>query len=79
MATEIDMSRFYFCRLFKQSTGITPYQYLIKCRVDRAKVLLMQRKLSIADVALEVGFSNQSNFTKHFKRLVGVTPQKFAR
>ena len=79
MATEIDMSRFYFCRLFKQSTGITPYQYLITCRVDRAKVLLLQRKLSIGDIALEVGFSNQSNFTKHFKRLVGVTPQKFAR
>lgn len=79
IATEINMSRFYFCRLFKKSTGITPYQYLIKCRIDRAKVLLMQRKLSIADIALEVGFSNQSNFTKHFKRLVGVTPKKFSR
>ena len=78
MATEIDMSRFYFCRLFKKSTGITPYQYLIKCRIDRAKILLMQRKLGIADIALEVGFSNQSNFTKHFKRLVGVTPKKFS-
>ncbi len=79
MATEIGISRFYFCRLFKKSTGITPYQYLIKCRIDRAKVLLMQRKLSIADIAQEIGFSNQSNFTKHFKRLVGVTPKKFSR
>ncbi len=79
MATEVGMSRFYFCRVFKQSTGITPYQYLIKCRIERAKVLLGQRKLSPADIALEVGFSNQSHFTKHFKRLVGVTPKKFSR
>ena len=77
IATEIDMSRFYFCRLFKKSTGITPYQYLIRCRIDRAKILLRQGKLSIADIALEVGFSNQSHFTKHFKRLVGTTPKKF--
>ena len=79
IATEIDMSRYYFCRLFKKSTGITPYQYLIKCRIERAKLLLLQEKLSIGDVALSVGFANQSNFTKHFKRLVGVTPKKFAQ
>ncbi len=80
IATEIGMSRFYFCRLFKKSIGITPYQYLIKCRIDRAKLLLLSTtKLSIADIALQVGFSNQSNFTKHFKRLVGVTPKKFSR
>ena len=78
MATEVGMSRFYFCRLFKQSTGITPYQYLIKCRTERAKALLLRGKLSIADVALEVGFSNQSHLTKHFKHLVGVTPKKFS-
>ncbi|MDJ0595353.1 MAG: AraC family transcriptional regulator [Pleurocapsa sp. MO_226.B13] len=77
MATEVGISRFYFCRLFKQSTGITPYQYLIKCRIDRAKVLLKQRNLSITDIALEVGFSNQSHFTKHFKRLIGTTPKVY--
>lgn len=77
MATEVGMSRFYFCRLFKKSTGITPYQYLIKCRIERAKVLLRQRKLSITDIALEVGFSNQSHFTKHFKRLIGTTPKVY--
>ncbi|MDJ0595352.1 MAG: AraC family transcriptional regulator [Pleurocapsa sp. MO_226.B13] len=74
-----NISPYYFCRLFKKSTGITPYQYLIKCRIDRAKILLRQEKLSITDIALEVGFSNQSHFTKHFKRLVGVTPKKFTR
>lgn len=78
MATEVGMSRFYFCRLFKKSTGITPYQYLIKCRIEKAKVILRQRNLSITKIALEVGFSNQSHFTKHFKRLLGVTPKKFS-
>ncbi|MDJ0595354.1 MAG: AraC family transcriptional regulator [Pleurocapsa sp. MO_226.B13] len=74
-----NISPYYFCRLFKKSTGITPYQYLIKCRIEKAKVLLKQEKLSITDIALEVGFSNQSHLTKHFKRLVGVTPKKFSR
>ena len=77
MAAEVGISRFYFCRLFKKSTGITPHQYLIRCRIDRAQVLLKERKLSISDVAFEVGFSNQSHFTKHFKRLTGTSPKKF--
>ena len=77
MATEVGMSRFYFCRLFKKSTGITPYQYLIKCRIEQSKILLRERKLSIADIALEVGFSNQSHFTKHFKLLTGNTPKVY--
>ena len=77
LAKVTNTSSYHFCRLFKKSTGITPYQYLIRCRIDRAKILLRQGKLSIADIALEVGFSNQSHFTKHFKRLVGTTPKKF--
>lgn len=78
IATELNMSRYYFCRLFKKSTGISPYQYLIKSRIERAKKLLLQKHKSIADIALQVGFTNQSHFTKHFKRLVGVTPKKFS-
>lgn len=76
IATEIGMSRYYFCRLFKQSTGVSPHQYVIQCRIDRAKELLLQGQKSIADVALQVGFTSQSHFTKHFKRIVGVTPKQ---
>lgn len=72
-----NISPYYFCRLFKKSTGITPYQYLIKCRIEKSKILLQQEKLSITDIALEVGFSNQSHFTKHFKRLIGTTPKVY--
>lgn len=79
IATELGMSRYYFCRLFKQSTGISPYQYLIECRIERAKELLAQGNQSIADVALQAGFNSQSHFNKHFKRLVGVTPKQVSQ
>jgi AraC family transcriptional regulator len=78
IAAQVGISRYYFCQLFKRSTGMSPYQYVIKCRIDRAKELLLFRQdCSIADVAFQVGFSSQSQFTKHFKRLVGTTPKKF--
>jgi AraC family transcriptional regulator len=78
IATQVGMSRYYFCQLFKQSTGMTPYQYVIKCRIDRAKELLLFRQdCSIADVAFQVGFASQSQFTRHFKKWVGTTPKKF--
>jgi len=79
IATELGMSRYYFCRLFKQSMGVSPHQYVIRCRIDLAKELLLQGQRSIADVALQVGFTSQSHFTKHFKRLVGVTPKQLSR
>ena len=72
------MSPYYFSRLFKQSTGLSPYQYIIQSRVDRAKRLLDQG-LAIADIAYSVGFASQSHLNRHFKRLVGVTPKAFLR
>ena len=76
IAQEVDMSQHYFCRLFKQSTGISPYQYVLGQRVERAKQLLLQNKLSIAEVAQEVGFSEQSQLTRHLKRATGLTPKQ---
>lgn len=74
IARQIDMSQYHFARLFKQSTGLAPHQYVIQCRIERAKQLLLQSKLSIAEVASLVGFTDQSHFTRYFKRLVGVKP-----
>lgn len=72
-----DMSAYHFSRLFKQSIGLTPHQYLIYCRIERAKHLLNQSDLTITQVARSVGFSSQSHFGQHFKRLTGVTPRQF--
>ena len=77
IATELGMSQYYFARLFKQSTGSSPYQYLIKCRIERAQELLLQSQQSMANIALQVGFASQSQFGRHFKRLTGVTPKQF--
>lgn len=75
----VQMSPYYFSRLFKETTGITPRQYIIRRRIERAKKLLQQRKISIAEVAKEVGFVDQSHLHRHFKRLVGVTPKTYLR
>ncbi|MGL5941382.1 MAG: helix-turn-helix domain-containing protein [Waterburya sp.] len=79
LAAIAQISPSYFSRLFKQSTGQSPHQYVIHCRIDRAKQLLLRRKLSIAEIAYSLGFTHQSHFSHHFKRLVGTSPQVFIK
>ena len=71
------MSPHYFCELFKASTGLTAYQYILRRRIERAKQYLNDPKFGIASAGEAAGFSDQSHFTKVFRRMVGVTPLKF--
>jgi AraC family transcriptional regulator len=77
LANVVQLSPYHFARLFKQSTGIAPHQYHIRRRIDRAKQLLLERDLSIAEVAYAVGFASQGHLNYHFKRFVGITPKAF--
>jgi len=77
MAAVAHLSPYHFARLFKAATGLPPHQYVISRRVERAKQLLQGPDLSVAEVAARAGFSDQSQFSHHFKRLVGVTPGQF--
>jgi AraC family transcriptional regulator len=78
MAAEARLSPYHFARQFRTATGLPPHQYVILRRVERARQLLQARTdLSLAEVALHAGFSDQSQFCHHFKRLVGVTPGQF--
>jgi AraC family transcriptional regulator len=78
MAAVARLSPYHFARQFKAATGYPPHQYVIMRRVERAKQLLQARTdLPLAEVAAHAGFSDQSQFSHHFKRLVGVTPRRF--
>ena len=77
LSAELGMSQFYFCRLFKQTTGTTPHQYLIKLRLERAKHLLKHTKLTINEVADECGFANPSHLPGTFDGILGYLPSNF--
>ncbi|MCX7594131.1 MAG: AraC family transcriptional regulator [Fischerella sp.] len=77
LANTVGISCFYFCRLFKQSLHMTPHQYVIRQRVELAKRFLKQSNLAIAEVALLCGFAHQSHLSRHFRRLVGMSPKEF--
>ena len=79
VAEAAGLSAFHFSRLFKRSAGVTPHQYLIRARLERAKELLIKSREPMADIAVQSGFCDQSHFAMHFKRLYGVTPKAFAR
>jgi len=78
MASVAQLSPYHFARQFKATTRMTPYQYVIERRVERAQQLLrINGELSLAEVAARTGFSDQSQFTSLFKRIVGITPRQF--
>jgi AraC family transcriptional regulator len=77
LAAVVQLSPYHFAHLFKKSTNISPHQYLIRCRIERAKQLILMGNLSLAAIAQIVGFASQGHFTSHFKRLLGVTPKVF--
>ena len=69
------LSPYYLARLFKAAIGLSPHQYVIRRRVERAKTLLVGTDLPIVDVAGAVGFANQSHLAFHLRRLLGVSPK----
>ncbi|MBE9204892.1 helix-turn-helix transcriptional regulator [Synechocystis salina LEGE 06099] len=76
LASVVNISPTYFASLFKQEMGISPHQYVIRQRVEKAKLMLSKTDLAIADIALQVGFSSQSHLTQQFKRFTGMTPKQ---
>lgn len=78
LAAQMNLSAFHFARLFKNSFGLSPHQYVLQNRVERAKKLIaVSAKPNLTDVGLQVGFYDQAHFTKAFKRVVGVSPKGF--
>jgi AraC family transcriptional regulator len=76
IAQAVGMGPDQFTRLFKKSTGQSPYRYVVEARVKKAKELLTTGKFTISEAAYHVGFVDQSHLTRHFKRVFGLTPKR---
>jgi AraC family transcriptional regulator len=79
LAELAQLSPYHFSRAFKQSFGVPPHRYLTSRRIERAKSLLAQRKLSVTEIGLDVGFSETSSFTSAFHKVTGETPTDYRR
>ena len=77
IAAELGMSQYYFCRLFKQSMGISPHAYLTQQRVEKSKQLLKHKEIKLFDIAADCGFANPSHFAKCFRKQTGISPHQF--
>lgn len=76
LAAITGFSQFYFVRAFQKHVGVPPHTYQILVRIQKAKELLLKGH-PLSSIALELGFTDQSHFIRHFKRVVGVTPTQF--
>ena len=78
LAEKVGLSAFHFAKLFKQSTGASPHQYILQRRLERSKEMLRNPEMSLTEISLETGFADQSHFTNVFRRIVGVPRQNIA-
>ncbi len=79
LCSKLNINKSYFCNLFKKSTNQTFSNYLNHFRVEKSKKLLLNPSLSLLDIALEVGFTNQNYYTIVFKKLTNQTPSSFRK
>lgn len=77
IADAAEISPFHFARMFKQSTGFSPLQYVMEQKIEHSKSLLRTEEIPLADIAFKLGFASQSHFTMHFRKLTGTTPKHY--
>jgi AraC family transcriptional regulator len=79
LAAQVGLSKFHFQRLFKSAMGVSPSRYHINLRMNLARQLLRETKMSVVDVALEVGYANPGHFSQLFRRETGLSPSDYRR
>lgn len=79
LLTQTPVSKSWFLRLFRQYTGTTPYNFLLSTRITRAKELLVLTDFAVSEIAHQVGFGDESNFSTRFTAMVGQSPQQYRK
>ncbi|MEP9369705.1 AraC family transcriptional regulator [Xanthobacter sp. VNH20] len=79
MAAVAGMGRFHFSRMFKAAVGLTPMAFVERARIERAKTLIGEGRLSLAEIGSKVGFEDKSHFTRRFRRHTGLSPREFLK
>jgi AraC-like DNA-binding protein len=79
MAQSARLSRFHFLRRFRGAFGETPHEFLTRCRIERAKTLLLETDIPITSICFEVGYGSVGSFSSLFARMVGRSPERFRR
>lgn len=77
LAAQAGLSPHHFARLFRKTTGTSQHQFVLAQRLEKAQRLLRETKVTLADLALDAGFANQSHLTRMFKRRFGLTPRAY--
>lgn len=77
LAAHFHISRYYLAHCYKQITGYSIKNYRLLCRIAAARELLVSTTLSVSDICDRIGFSNMSNFSRYFKKEVGLSPLKY--
>ncbi len=79
LANRAGMASSSFRRVFKQTTGLNPTNFLINLRVERAAEMLLKKNIKVTDVCFNSGFWNSSYFTRKFKKIMGMTPVEYRK
>jgi AraC family transcriptional regulator len=77
LAQQVNLSAYHFARLFRRTTGESPHQFVLRKRLEAAKRLLRETELPLSQIAVAVGFPNQSHFTQVFREHQGLTPRRY--
>ena len=73
------ISKFHFTRMFKLETGLSPYQFVLRHRIQKARELISRSELSLAEISIDAGFSSQSHMNDAFMRVLGVSPGQYRK
>lgn len=79
LADAAGMNKFYFLKIFKKEMGMSPKQYYLKLKIEKAKSMITLGEMILTDIAYELGYSSQSHFCMHFKQQTGITPREYQR